>query len=100
MVVQRACAEAEAGQPEVSLLTALLQTQSALSRREMFQRHFVPAPPPVQAGFVKLVTDTQLELEKKVLKGESVDPSLLQALRVIAVEANEYDPPAVADVDI
>lgn len=41
-------------------------------------------------AFLDLVTDTQLELEKRVLRGEQVDGALLQRLRVIAVEASEY----------
>ena len=44
----------------------------------------------VARELVALVTETQLELEKRVLKGEQVDASLLQMLRVLALEAAEY----------
>ena len=89
VVVQRACVEVESGQPEVALLSSLLQTQNVNVRQELYQRSFIPAPPRVQQAFISLVTDTQLELEKKVFRGEMVDPSLLQQLRVVSVEAND-----------
>ena len=93
-VVQRACVEVEAGQPEVQLLSALLQTQNQMVRREIYERDFKPMSSRFQAGVVQLITETQLELEKKVLRGEQVDGSLLQQLRVLSVELEEYDPPS------
>jgi hypothetical protein len=98
VVVQRACVEMEGGQTELALLSSLLQTPTASIRRELYQRHFVTAPPAVQAGFLQLVSDTQLELEKRVLTGQPVDSSLLSTLRIITVEVNEYDPPMLADI--
>ena len=92
VVVQRACVEVETGQPEVALLSAVLQTANQMARREMYQRELVlPRDGQrVADAFVALVTETQLELEKRVLRGELVDQSLLQMLRVISLEAGEY----------
>ena len=96
VVVQRACAEVEGGAAEVELLSALLQTQNKLQRAEMCERALKHADggADVAQGLLNLVTETQLELEKRVLKGETVDASLLQSLRVIALEAAEYTRPA------
>lgn len=93
-IVQRCCVEVESGQPEVALLSSLLQTANPMVRREMYERNFKRASPRVQAGVVQLITETQLELEKKVLKGMKVDASLLQQLRVLSVELQDYDPPS------
>ena len=41
-------------------------------------------------AFGRLVADTQLELEKRVLRGEAVDGEMLQQLRVLAIECAEY----------
>ena len=41
VVVQRACVEVETGQPEVALLSAVLQTANQMARREMYQRELV-----------------------------------------------------------
>ena len=90
-VVQRACIELEAGRPEVALLSSLLQTQNVMVRKELYERSFAPASRSVQRAFTELVAETQLELEKRVLRGESVEPALLQSLRVISLEAAEYD---------
>ena len=86
------CNQAETGQPEVALLSAVLQTANQMARREMYQRELVlPRDGQrVADAFVALVTETQLELEKRVLRGELVDQSLLQMLRVISLEAGEY----------
>eukprot|EP00325_Prymnesiales_sp_UTEX-LB-985_P006669 CAMPEP_0174701126 /NCGR_PEP_ID=MMETSP1094-20130205/5864_1 /TAXON_ID=156173 /ORGANISM="Chrysochromulina brevifilum, Strain UTEX LB 985" /LENGTH=313 /DNA_ID=CAMNT_0015898725 /DNA_START=148 /DNA_END=1089 /DNA_ORIENTATION=+ len=89
VVVQRACVEVEGGQLEVALLSALLQTRNSASRHEMYQRELAPAGVGMQAAFKQLLLDTQLEIEKAVLRGESVDPTLLQQLRVIGVEVSE-----------
>jgi hypothetical protein len=56
---------------------------------ELYQRSLVPAAPGVQRAFLALVLDTQLALEKKVFRGEQVDPSLLQMLRVVSAEASD-----------
>ena len=92
VVVQRACVEVESGQPEVALLTALLQTSNQLQRREMCEREIGRRAdgPGVAKALVRLTTETQLELEKRVLRGEQVDGTLLQMLRVISVECAEY----------
>lgn len=92
VVVQRACVEVEAGQPEVALLSAALQTTNALARRELYERELARGSggPYLVNAFLALVTDTQLELEKRVVRGEEVDGALLQRLRVIALEASEY----------
>lgn len=95
-VVQRACVEVESGQPEVALLSSVLQTQTGSMRMELYQRSLVPAAPSVQRAFLALVLDTQLALEKKVFRGEQVDPSLLQMLRVVSAEASDL-PLASAD---
>ena len=98
VVVQRACVEVEAGQPEVALLSAVLQTSNRLARAEMYQRELVRASggKRVAAAFLSLVKETQLELEKSVLRGEQVDSTLLQMLRVVAVEGAEYADEEVA----
>ena len=49
-----------------------------------------PAGAASRAAFAQLVEETLLELEKRVLRGEEVDGTLLQMLRVISVEAAEY----------
>ena len=91
VVVQRACLEVEQQQPpEVALLSALLQTRNEAARREMYERELAPAGGGVQAAFDALVRGTQLELEKAVLRGETVDGSLLQMLRVISVEVTDH----------
>lgn len=91
VVVQRACVEVEQRQPaEVALLSALLQTKNALARREMYERQLVPLPAHTHTAFDQLVCDTQLELEKAVLRGEQVDGSLLQQLRVIRLEVTDH----------
>ena len=46
--------------------------------------------PGVARAFAQLVSETQLELEKRVLRGEAIDAEMLQLLRVIAVETAEY----------
>jgi len=89
VVVQRACLEVEGGEFEVALLGALLQTRNPDARREMYERELRAAEARTQVAFKQLVLDTQLELEKAVLRGETVDQSLLQMLRVIGVEASE-----------
>ena len=89
VVVQRACVEVEEGRFDVSLLSALLQTRNADARAEMYERELVCASAAMQATFARLVLDTQLELEKAVLRGEQVDADLLQMLRVISAEAAE-----------
>ena len=91
VVVQLACIEAEGGQPEVQLLSSLLQTANANSRQELYQRGLLPATPGIQQAFLDLVTETQLALEKKIFRGEQVDPALLQQLRVISIEATDFD---------
>lgn len=90
-VVQRACVEVEAGQPEVALLGALLQTRNSMVRREMYEREFKLDRRCRADVLADLLRDTQLDLEKKVLRGEMVDGDLLQQLRVIGVEVGEYD---------
>jgi len=99
VVVQRACAEVECrgGGPEVALLSSLLQTSNSLVRREVYEREFnrgVRADgrdgADVAAALLELVTDTQLELEKQVMRGEQVDQQLLKMLRVLSVEIPEY----------
>lgn len=90
-IVQRACVEVENGQVEVALLSAALQTSNPSARREMYERQLKPAGRSVVRAFAQLVKETQLEVEKRVLRGETVDASLLQMLRVISVEATEYD---------
>ena len=39
-----------------------------------------------------LVQDTMRELEKRVLRGEAVDPTLVRQMRVLSAEAAEYGP--------
>jgi len=90
VVVQRACVEVEEGRSEVALLSAVLQTRNPTARAEMYARELAPASPRVQASFAQLVLDTQLELEKAVLRGERVDADLLQMLRIVSAEAGEY----------
>ena len=92
VVVQRACLEVESGQAEVALLSALLQTSNQMQRREMYQRELVRMAngPRVATALVALVTETQLEIEKRVLRGEEVDGALLQMLRIIVLESAEY----------
>lgn len=82
-----------AAQVEVALLSALLQTRNQMARREMYERELRLADNGrrVARALVSLVTETQLELEKKVLRGEQVDADLLQLLRVLALEAAEYN---------
>lgn len=90
IVVQRACVEAEAGHPEVELLSALLQTRNRELRQEMYQRRLRTAVPVVRSAFATSVRDTQLHLEKEVLAGGRVDLQLLQQLRVIALEMQPH----------
>ena len=90
LVVQRACVEAEAGHPEVELLAALLQTSNRELRQEMYQRRLTAATPEVQRQFASVVRETQLTLEKEVLEGRPVDTTLLQQLRVIALEMFDH----------
>jgi len=90
VIVQRACIEVEEGRSEVALLSALLQTRSPTARGEMYARELAPASPRVQVAFAQLVRETQLELEKAVLRGERVDADLLQMLRIISAEAGDY----------
>ena len=92
VVVQRACLEVEGGQPEVALLSALLQTSNVHARRETYERELKWGAngARVASRLLALVTDTQLELEKRVLRGEQVDGSLLQQLRIVALETTEY----------
>ena len=91
VVVQRACVEVESGQPEVALLSSLLQTPNQSVRMELYQRSLLPEGVAVQRAFVALVTDTQLTLEKKIFRGEQVDPSLLQTLRIILAEVADLN---------
>ena len=74
------------------LLTKLLQIRNTLSRREVYERELAQMPPPVQASFRALLADTQLELEKALMRGERVDVDLLQQVRVIAIESAEHVP--------
>lgn len=90
IVVQRACVEAEAGHPEIELLSALLQTRNRELRQEMYQRRLRPAVPVVRREFATNVRDAQLHLEKEVLAGGRVDLQLLQQLRVIALEMQPH----------
>jgi len=88
--VQRACAELESAQPDVQLLSALLQTRNRVARQEMYARELATAQPRLQMLFSQTVRETILELEKAVMKREPVDLELLQQLRVISVEMLEY----------
>jgi hypothetical protein len=93
VVVQRACREVEQKQPEeVAILAAVLQTKNSLVRREMYERELSRAAPALQAAFVALVNETLLQLEKALVRGESIDPSLLQQLRLIAAEIPDHMP--------
>ena len=58
----------------------------------MYERELKRATggPAVASALTGLVTETQLELEKRVLRGEQVDASLLQMLRVLSLELTEY----------
>lgn len=90
VVVQRACIEVEEGRTEVALLSALLQTRNPTARSEMYERELALTSPRVQAAFAQLVRETQLELEKAVMRGQQVDGELLQMLRVISAEATNH----------
>jgi len=90
VVVQRACIEVEEGRTEVALLSALLQTRNPTARSEMYARELALTSPRVQAAFAQLVRETQLELEKAVMRGQQVDGELLQMLRVISAEATNH----------
>ena len=78
------------GAPEVELLAALLQTSNRELRQEMYQRRLTAATPEVQRQFASVVRETQLTLEKEVLEGRPVDTTLLQQLRVIALEMFDH----------
>ena len=90
VVVQRACLEAEAGHPEVELLSALLQTRNRELRQEIYQRRLRTAVPVVRREFASSVRNAQLHLEKEVLAGGNVDLQLLQQLRVVALEMQPH----------
>ncbi|KAL1510411.1 hypothetical protein AB1Y20_006719 [Prymnesium parvum] len=90
VVVQRTCAEMELAMPDVQLLGALLQIKNREARRELFARELEPAPLELQASFVQNVQETKLHLEKAVMRGEKVDQELLQSLRVISIEMEDY----------
>ena len=79
----------ESGQPEVALLTALLQTRNEHARLEIYQRELAPAPPSVRDAFARLVGETKLAVETSTMRGEAADPQLLQQLRIIELEVAE-----------
>mmetsp|Transcript_14681 Transcript_14681/g.34969 ORF Transcript_14681/g.34969 Transcript_14681/m.34969 type:complete len:86 (+) Transcript_14681:95-352(+) len=80
----------ELAMPDVQLLGALLQIKNREARRELFARELEPAPLELQASFVQNVQETKLHLEKAVMRGEKVDQELLQSLRVISIEMEDY----------
>ena len=73
---------------EVALLALLLKTEDAAMRNMLYQRSLLKGPRRVQKAFIKLETDTHLELERKVLREEEVDPALLHQLRVVSFETS------------
>lgn len=90
LIVQRTCFEMEVSMPEVRLLGMLLQTKNRTVRQELYARDLQPADWATQARFAQSVRETQMHLEKAVLRGEQVDVELLQQLRVIALEMADY----------
>ena len=88
LVVQRTCAEMEAAMPDVQLLTALLQTKNQVARQEMYARELRPADGSMQARFAESVHETQLHLEKAVMRGEEVRRDACTNARTAALTWN------------
>jgi len=90
LVIRRACMQVEAGEPAVQLLSLLLQIKDVTVRMEQYAKVLAPSPPQVKAKFEMAVRDTQLQLEKALLRGEPIDRELLRQLRLIAIEMEPY----------
>jgi len=93
LVVQRACLQVEMGQPDVQLLSTLLQTANRDSRRELYEQRLATYDEPMRKRFASSVLETQMTLEKAVLRGESVDQRLLVQLRLVALEMGPFVAP-------
>jgi len=90
LIVQRACAQREAGQPDVQLLSILLQMRNPEMRAQMYEERLRHLDSTRQQRFASTVVQTQMHLEKALLSGEPVDVDLLTQLRLISIEMTTH----------
>ncbi len=90
LVIQRACAQVESSVDEARIFSELLYLESPQDREEMYLQRLAHADPSTRARFAQAVVTTQLELEKAVMQGQSIDFTLLQKVRCIGVEMRPY----------
>lgn len=90
LVVQRACAQKELGQPDMQLLSTLLQIRERETRSHLYYTRLRNLDVSSRKRFASTVLATQMHLEKALLKHETIDTDLLTQLRLISIEMADH----------